>query len=30
MNVYRKEVTPTGCEADVICLPSMIDTMKPR
>ena len=31
MNVYREgSTTPTGCEPDVICLPSMIDTMKPH
>lgn len=30
-NVYREgSTTPTGCEPDVICLPSMIDTMRPQ
>lgn len=30
-NVYREgSTTPTGCEPDVICLPSMIDTMRPH
>ena len=30
-NVYREgDTTPSGCEPDVICLPSMIDTMRPH
>ncbi len=30
-NVYREgSTTPTGCEPDVICLPTMIDTMRPH
>ncbi len=30
-NVYREgSTTPTGCEPDVICLPDMIDTMRPH
>ena len=29
-NVYREgSTTPTGCEPDVICLPTMIDKMRP-
>ena len=30
-NVYREgSTTPTGCEPDVICLPTMIDTIRPH
>lgn len=30
-NVYRKgSTTPSGCEPDVICLPDMIDNMRPH
>lgn len=30
-NVYREgSTTPTGCEPEVICIPDMIDTMRPH